>query len=119
MVQNESKKCESVNYLGRIVDVEIDRPLGSAHPKYGFIYEVNYGFISGTISGDGEELDAYVLGVDNPLKTFNGRVIAIVHRTDEDDDKLVVVPDGLNFTNYQIELLVNFQEKWKRHIILR
>ena len=53
---------ENTNYLGKEVVVKMDRPLGSKHPKHGFIYTVNYGFIPGTISGDGEELDAYVLG---------------------------------------------------------
>ena len=56
----------------------MDRPLGSAHPKHGFLYPVNYGFVPGTISGDGEELDAYVLGEHNPLDEFTGRVIAII-----------------------------------------
>ena len=48
-------------YLGKEVDVKMDRPMGSKHPKWGFVYPVNYGYIPNTISGDGEELDAYVL----------------------------------------------------------
>ena len=64
-------------YLNKRVDVEIDRPMGTKHPKHGFIYPVNYGFIPGTISGDGEELDAYVLGVFEPLNEFKGRCIGI------------------------------------------
>ena len=34
--------------------------MGSKHPKHGFIYPVNYGFVPGVIGGDGEELDAYL-----------------------------------------------------------
>ena len=75
-------------YLGKIVEVKIDRPLGSKHPKHGFIYQVNYGYIPNTISGDGEELDAYVLGEHEPIEKFEGEVIAIIHRTNDDDDKL-------------------------------
>ena len=60
----------SEEYLGKIVKVKMDRPLGTKHPKHGFIYEVNYGYIPNTISGDGEELDAYVLGVHKPLDVF-------------------------------------------------
>jgi inorganic pyrophosphatase len=82
-------------YLNKIVTVKMDRPLGTKHPKHGFVYEVNYGYIPSTMSGDSEELDAYVLGIDKPLDEFTGSCIAIIHRTDDDDDKLVVVPDGL------------------------
>lgn len=106
-------------YINKIVDVEIDRPFGSSHPKHGFIYPVNYGYIPGTVSGDGEELDAYVLGVHKPLDTFRGRVIAIIHRTNDDDDKLVVVPEDKTYSNEQIEALTEFQEQYFKHIIIR
>lgn len=110
---------KGLDFLNKIVDVVIDRPLGSSHPTHNFLYEVNYGYIPSTISGDGEELDAYVLGIDEPLKVFRGRVIAVIERLDEVDDKLIVVEDGVNFSDEEIEKLVNFQEKWKRHTILR
>lgn len=110
---------ESREFLGKIVKVEMDRKMGSIHPKHGFIYPVNYGFIPHTISGDGEELDAYVLGVFAPLDEFEGRVVAIVHRTDDDDDKLVVCPDGKNYTDEQIDALTEFQEKYFKHEIIR
>jgi inorganic pyrophosphatase len=110
---------KGVNFLNKIVDVKMDRPLGSKHPKHGFVYEVNYGFVPGTISGDGEELDAYVLGEHKPLETFSGRVIAVIHRLNDDDDKLVVVADGKNYSDEQIEALVEFQEQWFKHEILR
>lgn len=109
----------SVDFLDQLVTVKMDRPMGSAHPKHGFIYPVNYGYIEGTISGDGEELDAYVLGEHKPLDTFSGRVIAVIHRTDDDDDKLVVMEDGRNYTDEQISALVEFQEKWFKTQIIR
>lgn len=109
----------SRDFLGKIVNVKMDRPLGTKHPKHGFVYEVNYGFIPNTVSGDGEELDAYVLGVDIPLDTFNGRCIAIIHRTDDNDDKLIVVPDGKKVSDEYIEAKTAFQEKWFKHVIIR
>ena len=109
----------TLNYIGKIVTVKMDRPMGSIHPKHGFIYPVNYGYIPNTISGDGEELDAYVLGEHNPLETFEGKVIAIIHRLDDDDDKLVVMEDGRNYTNDQIIALTEFQEKWFKIEIIR
>ena len=92
-------------YLGKIVEVKIDRPLGSKHPKHGFIYQVNYGYIPNTISGDGEELDVYVLGEHEPIEKFKGEVIAIIHRTNDDDDKLIVMEKGRNYTDDQIRIL--------------
>ena len=110
---------ESKSYIGKLVEVKMDRPMGSAHPKHGFIYPVNYGYIPNTISGDGEELDAYVLGEHKPLDEFQGEVIAIIHRTNDDDDKLVVMAKGRNYTDDQIRALVEFQEQWFESIIYR
>ena len=110
---------ENLNYLGEKVMVKMDRPLGSIHPKHGFVYPVNYGYIPGTISGDGEELDAYVLGEHNPLETFEGVVIAIIHRTNDNDDKLVVMKEGRNYTDDQIRALTEFQEQWFESVIVR
>jgi inorganic pyrophosphatase len=100
------------DFLNRIVNVKIDRPLGSRHPVHGFIYSVNYGYVPGTIAPDGEPTDAYVLGVFEPLAEFTGRCIAIVRRLDDDDDKLIVVPEDRQFSDEQIQALVEFQERF-------
>ena len=110
---------ENKEYLGKIVKVEMDRMMGSAHPKHGFIYPVNYGFIPNTVSGDGEELDAYVIGVFKPVDKFEGKVIAIIHRTNDNDDKLVVCPEDKDYSDDQIEALTEFQERFFEHIIVR
>lgn len=107
------------DYLGKFVKVKIDRPLGSRHPNYHYVYPINYGYIEGTISGDGEELDAYILGEDKALEEFSGRVIAIIHRTNDNDDKLVVAKDGQHYSNEQIKTLTHFQEKWFKSEIWR
>lgn len=106
-------------YLGKKVKVKMDRPLGCKHPKHGFVYTVNYGFIPNTISGDGEELDAYVLGEHDPLDEFEGIVIAIIHRTNDNDDKLVVMREGRSYTDDQIRVLTEFQEKYFESEIYR
>lgn len=110
---------ENKEYIGKIVTVKMDRPLGMAHPKHGFISPVNYGYIPGTVSGDGEELDAYVLGEHKPLAEFTGRVVAIIHRTNDNDDKFVVMKDGRNYSDEQIRALTEFQEQYFESIILR
>ena len=99
-------------YINTIIDVEIDRPMGSLHPKHGFVYPVNYGYVPNTMSGDGEELDVYVLGVFEPLDKFRGQCIAIIKRTNDKDDKLIVVPEGTHYTALQIKALTEFQERW-------
>lgn len=99
--------------IGRIVTVTIDRPLGSCHPKHPDIYySVNYGYIEGIIAPDGEEQDAYILGVGTPLQTFTGEVIAVIHRKDDVEDKWVVAPEGMTFSQEEIEELTRFQERY-------
>jgi inorganic pyrophosphatase len=106
-------------FLNKRVKIKIDRPLGSKHPKWSFEYPVNYGYMEGVIAPDGEELDAYLLKVSEPVDEFEGEVAAIIHRTDNDDDKLVVVPVGETVTDEEIELATNFQEKFFQHKIIR
>ncbi len=110
---------KNLGYLGQRVNVIIDRPLGSKHPKHGFVYEVNYGYIPNTKSADGEELDAYVLGLDKPIDKTTGICIAVIHRTNDNDDKLVITPNGEDFSDEEIEKLIEFQEKWFKHLVLR
>lgn len=110
---------ENKNYIGKKLYIKIDRPFGSSHPKHGFIYPVNYGFVPNTVSGDGEELDAYLLGVFEPVDEFTGKCIAVIHRTDDNDDKLIIVPMEKHYSDDAIEALVEFQEKYFKHVLIR
>lgn len=112
------EKASFKDYLGKKVHVVVDRPMGSKHPKHGFIYPINYGYIPNTISGDGEELDAYIIGVFEAVKEFDGECIAAIHRMKDDDDKLVVAPEDKIYTKEQIEALVEFQERFFEHEII-
>ena len=113
------KETNSRDYLGKDVTVKIDRQLGSMHHRYGFIYMLNYGYIPNTVSGDGEELDAYVLGVFEPIEEFDGKVIAIIHRTNDNDDKLIVVPKDKEYSDDAIRALTEFQERYFESMIIR
>lgn len=113
------KQREAYEYIGKNIRVEIDRKLGSKHPKYGFEYELNYGYIPNTISGDEEELDCYVLEIDKPVEEFEGKCIAVIHRTNDDDDKLIVVPEDKDFSDEEIRKLTSFQEKYFESEIIR
>ena len=99
--------------IGKTVKVIIDRPLGTYHPKHkDLLYCVNYGYIEGIMAPDGEEQDAYVLGVNEPVSEFTGRIIAIIKRFDDVEEKWVVAPENMTFTKEQIMKQVEFQEKY-------
>ncbi len=107
-------------YLNQTIDVKIDRPIGSSHPNYpDHIYLVNYGYVPNTISGDGEEIDCYILGEYKSLKEYRGTCIAKIHRLEDDDDKLIIAPENKNYTNSEIRLLTDFQEKFFKSVIIR
>ncbi|MBQ8172002.1 MAG: inorganic pyrophosphatase [Oscillospiraceae bacterium] len=99
--------------IGDIVTVTVDRPLGSYHPEHpDMYYPVNYGYIKGIMAPDGEEQDAYILGVCEPVKEFTGCVIAVIRRFDDVEEKWVVAPEGVLFTKEEIAEQVRFQEQY-------
>lgn len=99
--------------IGETVTVIIDRPLGSFHPVHkNIFYSVNYGYVEGIIAPDGEEQDAYVLGVSEPVREFTGRIIAVIKRLNDVEEKWVVAPEDMRFTKSEILEKVEFQEKY-------
>lgn len=99
-------------YLGKTMTMVVDRPMGYVHE--GIVYPVNYGYIPGSMAADGEEQDAYLLGVEAPVEAFTGQIIAIIHRQDDVEDKLVMAPEGVRFFHHEIENQVHFQEQYFR-----
>ena len=100
--------------LGKTVDVVIDRPIGHTHVTKGITlhYTINYGYLPGVTGGDGEEQDVYILGVDIPLQTFRGRIIAAIFRADDNEDKLVAAPEGVRFSAEEIRKATHFVEQY-------
>ena len=96
--------------LGKRVHVEVDRPIGYHH--HNMVYPINYGYIPGIIAGDGEEQDAYIMGVDTPLESFDGRVVGAIRRKNDVEDKLVVAPERMRFHQGQIAEATHFQEQY-------
>ena len=113
------KQRKSYSYIGNKIKVKIDRKIGSEHPKYGFKYLLNYGYIPNTVSAHKEETDCYVLGIEEPIEEFEGRCIAVIHRLNDDDDKIIVAPEGMNYTDSEIRKLTEFQEKYFISEIIR
>ncbi len=104
------KRPDLMQYLGRSARVIVDRPVGYQHGS--ILYPINYGYIPGILGGDGEEQDAYILGVNKPLTEFEGRVIAVICRSNDREDKLVVAPVGSVYHQAQIREAVHFQERY-------
>lgn len=114
-----SPRPDLTSYLGQTLTVKVDRPLGSTHPQSTFTYPLNYGYLPGTQGGDGEPIDAYILGVEASLSTFTGVCIALILRQDDAEDKLVLAPPGCAFTQAQIAQAVHFQERYfTSHVII-
>ena len=102
-----------MSMIGKTVNVTVDRPIGSVHPQYkNTVYPINYGYVKGIIAPDGEEQDAYIFGVEVPIKEFMGKIIAIIHRLNDVEDKWVVAPDGYVFTKESIIEATDFQEQY-------
>jgi inorganic pyrophosphatase len=115
----EERKAQVKSYLGKLVDIKIDRPVGYIHhkEKYDLVYPINYGYVPEVFGGDGEELDVYVLGIDVPVDECRVRIIGIAHRENDIEDKLIGAPDGLSFSAEEIASAIDFQEKYyKTHI---
>ena len=110
----EERKAQVASYLGKTVTIGIDRPIGYVHvkEKYSLTYKINYGYIPGVLGGDGEELDVYLLGVQEPVEEYTARIIGIVHRENDVEDKLVAAPEGVSFTAEEIYEAVRFQEQY-------
>ena len=106
----DEREKQIYSLLGTQVHVVVDRPIGHRHK--GMVYPINYGYIPGHMAGDGEEQDAYILGVEHPLETFDGRVVGAVRRKDDCEDKFVVAPEGTVFHQGQIAEAVRFQEQY-------
>ncbi len=99
--------------IGKVVTVTVDRKMGTYHPEHkNLYYPINYGYIEGVMAHDGEEQDAYILGVNEPLDEFTGVIIAVIVRHDDVEDKWVVAPESVIYTKEEILEQVYFQERW-------
>lgn len=99
--------------IGDMVKVTVDRPLGSYHPEHkDLFYPINYGYVEGIIAADGEEQDAYILGVNEPVQEFVGRIIGIVHRFDDVEEKWIVAPENMSFSQEEMKEQIHFQEQY-------
>ena len=106
----EERNALIAAWMGKTVRVVVDRPVGYRH--WDMVYPINYGYIPGVLGGDGEELDVYLLGVEEPVEAYDAEIIAIVHRHNDVEDKLVGAPKGTRLSAEEIAQAVHFQEQY-------
>jgi len=118
-MESESLKLART-FLGKKAHLKFDQPVGSSYKPHGIdSYPINYGYVPGVLAPDGDDLDAYLLNVSEPLEEANGVCIAIIHRLEDDDDKLVVVPEDTQLTDEEIRRQTTFQEHLYKGVIVR
>lgn len=113
------QKNYATQFLGKQVEIVVDRPLWTKHPHHNYFYSFNYGYIPHTLAPDEKEVDAYILGVFKPIEHFTGFCIAVIHRFDDEDDKCIIVPEGKDYSDAEIRVLIEFQERFFQSEIIR
>ncbi|MCR4926216.1 MAG: NUDIX domain-containing protein [Clostridiales bacterium] len=98
--------------LGKYAKVKVTRPIKSFHPKYGFEYELNYGFVEGVTNISGTKQGAYIMGIDHPVREFDGRIIAIIKRNNMKGVEWVVAPKSKKFIVNDIKKAIDFAESY-------
>lgn len=80
------KAADALLKAGEIV---IDRPKGSAHPRFEqIVYPLDYGYIAGTSSMDGEGIDVWLGSL--PEKRVNAMVATVDLLKRDSESKLLV-----------------------------
>lgn len=105
----------TADWIGRSITVEVDRPLGSTHPRHPDIrYPVNYGYIPGSSAPDASTRRVPP-GRRRTLEACRATVIALIRRRNDVEDKLVALPDGATAAGWDAEAIaraVEFQERF-------
>ena len=113
VIHKEPVKLDYSDIIGKVVTCKMDRPLGSRHPRHPeLVYPVNYGYVEGVFAGDGAEQDVYLLGIDEPVEEYTGRIVAVYHRLNDNEDKWIMIPDGYEMTVEGVLRKIAFQERF-------
>jgi len=116
-IKQTVRKAQVAHFLGKTVTINIDRPIGSFHPKHPTIqYPINYGYIPGEIAPDNEELDVYLLDEQDTVKEYTGKIIAIIHRENDVEDKLIMAKNA-SYTRKDLQAMTYFQEQFYKSTI--
>ncbi len=96
--------------LGKFVKVRVTSPMHSFNTRFGFKYKLNYGIIEGGKTRKNSAQYAYIMGINHPVRNFDGRVIAIVKRYGGKGVVWVVAPKSTRFIVNDIRDAIDFAE---------
>lgn len=96
--------------LGKFVKVRVTSPMYSFNNRFGFKYKLNYGIIEGYKSKKNSIQCAYIMGINHPVRNFDGRVIAVVKRHNSKGVVWVVAPKSTRFIVNDIKSAIDFAE---------
>lgn len=97
--------------LGKFVRVKVTAPMNSVNRRFGYEYKLNYGVIDGRGRVRSGVRGAYIMGVDHPVRNFDGRVIAVIRRYAGRGVVWVVAPKSTRYIINDIKQAISFAEK--------
>ncbi|MBE6774739.1 MAG: NUDIX domain-containing protein [Ruminococcaceae bacterium] len=96
--------------LGKFVKVRVTSPMYSYNKRFGFKYKLNYGIMEGSRSRKNTVQFAYIMGINHPVRNFDGRVIAVIRRHGGRGVAWVVAPKSTRFIVNDIKEAISFAE---------
>ena len=105
---------EALDSLVDNSEIVIDRPKGTAHPKYpDFIYKVNYGYLKNTSSMDGAGIDVWVGSGDKKIDA----IMCIVDLMKRDSEIKILI--GCTEEEKQIVYQTHNETQYMKGILIR
>lgn len=96
--------------LGKLIRVSVTDAVGAPMPNGG-TYALNHGTPIGKFRESSPITGVLILGIDNPVKHFDGRVIGLLRFRDNGELKLIAAPKSKRFINWEIKRAISFITK--------
>ncbi len=93
--------------LGKLIRVCVTEPVGTPL-EGGGQYTLNHGKPIGKLNISTPVSGVVILGIDNPVKNFDGRVVGILRFKDNGEEKLIASPKSKKYINWEIERAISF-----------
>lgn len=102
--------------LGKLIRVSVTDAVGTLMPN-GEPYKLNHGTPIGKFRASSPISGVLILGIDNPVKHFDGRVIASIRFRDTGELKLIAAPKSKRYINWEIENFIEFITKGRAYTL--
>ncbi|MBQ7638625.1 MAG: NUDIX domain-containing protein [Clostridia bacterium] len=96
--------------LGKMVKVKVTKPCNYFDDKTKVRYIVNFGIADVPGEKKNYVLGAYILGVNHPVRVFEGKIIAVLRRKANGKMLVVVAPKNMRRIDYEIRDVLEFAE---------